>query len=167
MKEQMKKQIKNKDFVQLYRGTIGPIINLAETNVTAFKLFMIIIGHMDGYNALCISNIALQELMGCSKNTVIRTIKYLREQGWIFVHKVGTSNVYVTNPELVWTSYSTQKAYCKFPANVMLTPTENSDYLNNPKAVNRFKQIDSDYIKECAKNKEYMEKLGEQINANL
>lgn len=163
----MQEDMKNKDFVQVYWSTIGTITVLAEKNIKAFKLFMLIMNNMDGYNALCVSNLALQEMPQCSRCTVIRATKYLKEQGLIYTYKLGTSNVYVMNPEVVWTSYSNQKAYCKFPANVLLVMTENNIYLEHPKALNKLKQVDTAHVQNSARNKKELKKIGEQMNANL
>lgn len=163
----MKEELKNKDFVQVYRPTIGAITAVAEKNIKAFKLFMLIMSNMDVYNALVVSNVTLQEMMQCSRCTVIRATKYLKEQGLISTYKSGTTNVYVINPDVVWTSYSTQKAYCRFPANVLLTATENNIYLENPKALNSLKQVDTMYVQKSVRQKRELEKLGEELNANL
>lgn len=163
----METEKKNKDFIQLYRDAIDSLIEIEKKSSKAFELLMLIVKHMDGYNALCISNVALQEMMQCSKCTVTRAVNVLKENGMIAVLKVGTSNVYVCNPELTWTSYANQKAYCKFPANIMLTSTENHDYLENPKAVNFYKQIDNNYVQAYGKKRKELKQLGEGRNVDL
>ena len=105
---------KNKDFIQIYRDHVDDIARLAGENYTAYKLLLLLCKHMDGTNALCVSNNALQELLDCCKNTVIRAVKYLKDNGWICVLKSGTSNVYIVNPDVAWTSYGNQKQYCQF-----------------------------------------------------
>lgn len=155
--EVMKEEQKNKDFIQIYRSHIDDITRLAGENYTAFKVFQLLCKHMDGSNALCVSRIALAELLDVTEKTIGRAIKYLKNNGWLCVLKSGTSNVYIVNPDVVWTSYGNQKAYCKFNANVLLSSSENAEYLNNPKAMNHFKSIDQDFIKSVQEKMEAFE----------
>lgn len=161
----MTEEQKNRDFIQLYRDHVDNIATLAGENYTAYKLLMLLIKHMDGTNALCVSNNALQELLACGKATVCRSIKYLKDNGWICVLKSGTSNVYIVNPDIAWTSYGNQKQYCKFQSNILLSSTENAEYLNNAKATTHFKTIDSDFMKSVQANKERFDKECETIKA--
>ena len=154
----MTEEQKNKDFIQLYRNHIDDIAMLARGNGRAYDLFLLLIKHMDGTNALCVSNKALQEILGCSKPTVCKAVNFLRDNGWICVLKSGTSNVYIVNPDVAWTSYGNQKQYCQFQASVLLSSSENAEYLNNPKATTHFKTVDSEFIKSVQANRERYEK---------
>lgn len=143
----MTEEQKNKNFIQLYRNHVDDITNLALENSTAFKILMLLIKHMDGNNALCVSMVSLGEILHISRQAISKNIKYLKDNGWVCVLKNGTSNVYIVNPDIVWTSYSNQKNYCKFQANVLLSGTENAEYLHNPEAFTKFKTIDTEFIK--------------------
>ena len=79
--------------------------------------------------------------------------------------KSGTSNVYIVNPDVAWTSYGNQKQYCKFQANVLLSSSENAEYLNNPKATTHFKTVDSEFMKSVQANRERYEKECEILKA--
>lgn len=149
----MNEEQKNKDFIQLYRNHIDDITKLAREQPKAYDLFMLLIKHMDGTNALCVSNLVLQELLCCSKVTVCRAIKYLKDNGWICILKSGTSNVYIVNPDIVWTSYANQKEYCKFTGTILLSGSENAEYLNNSKAFTHFKTINNEFIKSVQNKK--------------
>ena len=161
----MTEEQKDRDFVKVFRNHIDDIAKLARENGKAYDLFMLLIKHMDGTNALCVSNKALQELLNCSKPTVCKAVKYLKDNGWVCVLKNGTSNVYIVNPDVAWTSYGNQKQYCKFQANVLLSSTENAEYLNNPKAIDHFKTVNQDFIKSVQANKERFEKECEVLKA--
>ena len=163
MKEQKTKQEhKNKDFIQFYRKNIDIISELA-SNKKALDLFILLCKHMDGTNALCVSNIVLAELMETTTRTIQRAVKYLKDKGYVCVLKSGTSNVYIVNPDIAWTSYGNQKKYCKFQSNVLLSSTENNEILNNPKAMTRFKTIDSSFIKSAQERKEQFENEAKRI----
>ena len=161
----MTEEQKNRDFIQLYRDHVDDVAKLARENPRAYDLFMLLIKHMDGTNALCVSNGALQELLECGKATVCRAVKHLKDNGWVCVLKSGTSNVYIVNPEVAWTSYGNQKQYCQFTSSVLLSSTENAEYLNNPKATTHFKTIDSEFMKSVQANRERYEKECEILKA--
>lgn len=143
----MTEEKKNKDFVQVYRSYIDELTKLALEQPKSYKLLMLLIKHMDGTNSLIVSNVVLQELLGLSRATVCRSVKYLKENGWIDVLKSGTTNVYVVNPNVAWTSYANQKEYCKFNSSVLLSATENAEFLKNRDATNHYKTIDTEFIK--------------------
>lgn len=161
-KQPLTEEQKNRNFIQLYRNHLDDITRLAGENYTAFKLFQLICKHMDGTNALAVSNVALSELLGITTRTVQRAVKYLKDNGWICVLKSGTSNVYIVNPDVAWTSYDNQKQYCRFQATVLLSSSENNEYLKNRDASSHFKTIDTDFVKKIAdQNKEFHQKAEE------
>ena len=50
--------------------------------------------------------------------------QFLTENGFIYIKKSGTANVYLLNPEIMWKSWSNNMKYCEFPANVIITESE-------------------------------------------
>ena len=165
MDEQAKKDRdqKNADFIQFYRRSLDFVADLS-THPAALRLFMFIVKHMDGSNALCVSMNALQECLGISRQSISTSIKYLKDNGYLCVFKSGTSNVYVINPDIAWTSYGYQKQYCKFNATVFLAGTENAEYLNNPKAFEKVKTVSEDFIKTVQNNHREQEQFAEHLN---
>ena len=148
---------KNKNFVQLNRDFMMDIAILGKDNPNALSVFMFISQNMDGNNALCVSMKALEEALNLSRSTLSRAVKYLKEKGWLCVLKTGTSNVYIINPEIEWTSWANQKKYCKFQTNIIVTPSENPDFLKNPKASIRYKHIDDSFIQGIKAKKQAFE----------
>lgn len=59
--------------------------------------------------------------------TVARCVKYLKDHGFLYVYKTGTSNVYVANKNLVWNSWGNNVEYCEFPANIILSASEQEE----------------------------------------
>lgn len=155
----------NQDFVMYFRPFLDDLARLAGENYTAYRLFQLLCKHMDGTNALVISMVALSEIMGLSRQTISKAVHYLSDNGWICVYKSGTSNVYVVNPDVAWTSYADQKASCKFKANVILSGTENADFLKNPNAATHYKTINDEFIQAVKANKESFEQDVERIKA--
>lgn len=142
----MENQDKNKDFVQFYRAFMDDVTQLGTDSPVAFKLFMFITKHMDNNNALCVSMKALEEMLGYSRQTLSKAVKYLKENGWLCVLKSGTTNIYIINPQIVWTSYDNQKQYCKFQTNVIVSPSENAEYMKNKKASFKCKHVSDEFI---------------------
>lgn len=161
----MTEEQKNRDFIQLYRDHIDDVAKLARDNGKAYDLFMLLVKHMDGTNALAVSNIALSELLQVTTRTVQQAVKYLKDNGWVCVLKSGTSNVYIVNPDVAWTSYGNQKQYCKFQANVLLSSSENAEYLKNPNATTHFKTVDNEFMKSVQEKQKQFEKEYEMFKA--
>ena len=76
---------------------------------------------MDKYNAVVCSYKVFQEALGIGQATVARSVKYLKDNGFLYIYKSGTSNVYVANKNLVWNSWGNNQEYCEFPANIVLS----------------------------------------------
>lgn len=138
----------NKDFVMYYRNFLDEVTKMAGENYMAFKLFQFLCKNMDGGNALVISMNALSEIMNVSTKTIQRAVKYLKDNGWICVLKSGTSNVYIVNPDVAWTSYADQKSSCRFQASVVLSGSENAEFLKNSKATTHYKTVDIDFMQD-------------------
>ena len=128
MADEIKQHEKNGNFVQFYRDNMQAVSKLAGKNPTAFQIFMFICEHMDGYNALMASYQVFMDYTDKSKDTIRKAIKYLYDNGFVDILKSGTSNVYVINQAIAWTSYGNQKQYCKFNGNILISASENKDY---------------------------------------
>ena len=115
------------DFIQLNNNKIGSLIDLVDKNPQAMKVLLFVMQNMDGYNALVCSYAVLEERFGISHATVWRHVKYLKEHGYIYAQKTGSSNIYILSPELGWKSYGSNLKYCKFPANVILSYNEQKE----------------------------------------
>lgn len=142
----------NKDFIMLYRTHIDDITRLAGEHYTAYRVLQFLIRWMDGTNALVISMQAMSDILGLSRQTISKAVAYLKDEGWICVMKSGTSNVYIVNPEVAWTSYADQKSLCNFNASVLLSSSENAEYLKNSKATTHYRTIDKSFMDTVRKN---------------
>lgn len=138
----------NADFVMLYRRFIQQLAGLGTQDAQALRVLLFLIRHMDTKNALAVPMSLMSEMLGVTRQTVSAKIKFLSDNGWISIYKLGRANVYVVNPELVWTSYADQKAYCKFDAAVMLSSDDNWQ-LRKPDKV-ALRHIDRDVLKTLA-----------------
>lgn len=114
-------------FYQVNKDHSEDLIWLLNKNTNAYKILLFLLDHMDKYNAVMCSYVVIQEALGMSRATASRAIKLLKEHGFIAILKSGTSNVYVTNPELAWNSWGNNTKYCEFPANVLLSASEQEE----------------------------------------
>ena len=123
--EEMKK---NSNFVMMYRDHMPEIRWLISKNGNAANILNFIMEHMDYRNALMCSYQVMMDYFKLSKDTIRRCIKLLYDNGFIDILKSGTSNVYVINQEIAWTSWDNQKKYCQFDGKILISAKENEDY---------------------------------------
>lgn len=114
-------------FYQVNKDNSDYLRSCLKENPKALEVLFFIFDHMDKYNAVVCSYKVFQEALGMAQATVARSIKYLKEHGFIYVYKTGTSNVYVANKDLVWNSWGNNVKYCEFPANIMLSASEQEE----------------------------------------
>lgn len=163
IKVEQQRNKENRDFVMYFRPFMDELTKMAGENYTAYKLFQFFCKNMDGTNALVVSMNALSEIMQLSRQTISKAIKYLSDNGWVCVMKTGTTNVYIVNPEVAWTSYADQKATCNFKANVILCGSENAEYLKNPKATTHYKTVSNEFMQAVKAHKEDNQQIKEQL----
>lgn len=119
---------KNGNFVQVSRQPgLQALTRLSKENPAALQLFLFITEHMDGRNALAVSRYTIAELTEKSLSTIDRSIKYLKQNGYLTVLKIGSANAYVLNSDIVWSSYANQRKYCKFEGTLMLGEYDNKE----------------------------------------
>lgn len=115
------------NFYQVNRDNSEYLRSCLDENPKALKLLFFIFDHMDNYNAVMCSYQVFQEALGMSSRTVSRCVKYLKDNGFLYVYKSGSSNVYVANKNLVWNSWGNNVEYCEFPANILLSKSEQEE----------------------------------------
>ena len=115
------------NFYQVNKDSSNYLRSCLKENPRALELLLFIFDHMDKYNAVVCSYKVFQEALGVGQATVARAIKYLKDNGFLYVYKSGSSNVYVANNDLVWNSWGTNLEYCEFPANIVLSKSEQEE----------------------------------------
>ena len=114
-------------FYQVNKANSDFLRSCLRENPRALEMLLFIFDHMDKYNAVVCSYKVFQEALGIGPRTITRCISYLKEHGFIAVLKSGSSNVYVANDDLVWNSWGNNRQYCQFPANVVLSRSEQNE----------------------------------------
>lgn len=126
--EEKEKAKKNSNFVMMYRDHMPELRWLMKKSGIASGILNFIMEHMDTKNALLCSYAVFEDYFEVSRTTIYRALKLLEDNGFVDVLKSGTSNVYVVNENIAWTSWESQKKYCKFEGNILISATENKDY---------------------------------------
>lgn len=114
-------------FYQINKDNSEYLRSCLKENPKALELLFFVFDHMDKYNAVVCSYKVFQEALGMSKATIQRSVAYLKEHGFLYVYKTGSSNVYVANKDLVWNSWGNNVEYCEFPANIILSASEQEE----------------------------------------
>ena len=114
-------------FYQVNKEHSEDLMWLLNKNPNAYKILLFLCDHMDKYNAVMCSYQVFQEYFSIGRTTASNAIKLLKEYGFIYIYKSGTSNVYVANPDLVWNSWGNNMQYCEFPANIILSASEQEE----------------------------------------
>lgn len=128
---------KNKNFVQMKRESMPELRWLMMKSATASAILNFIMEHMDYNNALCCPQQVLMDYFNVSRPTVARAIRVLKENRFIYIQKIGTSNVYIVNPEVAWTSYGDKECFCKFKGEMLICKKTTKDYTYK----NRFDKV--------------------------
>ncbi|MDR3668864.1 MAG: replication/maintenance protein RepL [Ignavibacteriaceae bacterium] len=138
--EEREEQKKNGNFVMMYRDHMPEVRWLMKKSGIASSILNFIMEHMDSKNALICSQQVFIDYFEISRPTVARAIKLLYDNGFIDILKSGTSNVYIVNKEIAWTSWNNQKEYCQFNGNILISKSENKDYYYRNQ-YDRFKEL--------------------------
>ncbi len=132
--EKGKKNSPYQRWTQFNNEHTAELISLTLKYPKAHAILYFLIDQMDKYNAVICSNKVIEDALHISRATIARNIKTLKDLGFIAIFKSGSSNVYAINDKVYWKSWSNNKRYSKFPANVVLSLSEqDSDYRSKVK----------------------------------
>lgn len=112
------------NFYQFNRKHSKEMIWLAKNHPKAQAILLFLLDQMDNYNAIVCSYKVFQEALDISESTAKRAVKILKEANFITVYKTGTTNVYVVNKTLAWSSWGTNYKYAKFDAKIIISENE-------------------------------------------
>lgn len=113
------------------------LIALAKCSPNAHALLYFLVDQMDSYNALVCSNTVIAEVLEVSPSTVSRLIRILSDRGFIAVYRTGRGNVFAINDSVFWKSWGNKIKFSKFPANVILSSTEQKQYKKSVEPMQR------------------------------
>jgi len=111
------------DFVQITRGYLSDMRALADKSPVAVKVLLFLTERMTRQNAIVVSQNTLAEILKCSRVSVSRAVNLLRDQNWIQLVKIGSTNGYLVNSRVAWRTHQ-NKRYGHFSADVVVSETE-------------------------------------------
>lgn len=131
-----KKSTAYSDFTQLNDKQIPNINKLIKLSPIAARIFMFILEHMDNCNAVICSSMVLAEALDCSVSAISKSLKVLKDNGFVKIAKSGSTNVFYLNAEIAWHSYGKNRKYAQFNnASVIFSKSEqNTHYTHDIKA---------------------------------
>lgn len=129
---------KNQNFFMIYKTKEGSakLRQLINESPCAGVLFMFLAEHADRTNAIVASGKALAQLLNYSESTISRSIKILTattekdgkpKMPFLECIKSGVSNVFILNPNIVWSAWKTGKDYCLFGNAKVLVSSDEQD----------------------------------------
>ena len=129
------KERKNSNFYMFYKTkeSSAKVRSLIKKNAVAAMLFMFLAEQADRNNAVVASGKALASLLEVSEATISRALKVLTEKketgepSYLEIVKSGGTNVFILNPEIVWSAWRTGKDYCLFGNAKVLLSTDEQD----------------------------------------
>ena len=113
-----------KSFTQFNNEHTTEMMYLSKNYPQAMSFLWFLVDQMDGTNALVASQQTLAEIHGVSRRTIINWTNPLRDLGFIAVLKSGGTTVYTVTDKVFWKSWGSNVKYSQFPANVILSETE-------------------------------------------
>lgn len=119
---------KNLNFVQWDKRVMKQYRILLKKSALAAQILSLFTEYMDKNNAIVISYLTLEELIGYSRPTLSKAIKVLKEDNWIQVLKSGNANVYIVNSAAFWQTWANKKEYSKFHATVIISESEQKKF---------------------------------------
>ena len=123
---ELPKVTKNPPFFQFYKGASFDFMKeKMNENPKAMNVWFELVTLMDNQGAVMISQPALADFFGVTRQTVNTWIRWLDENELISIFKIGTANVYAINASIVSDRLVTQKQeFALFNARVVAEKKE-------------------------------------------
>lgn len=125
---------KNDNFYMVFKTKEGSekLRNLIKISGPATQIFLFLAEQSDRTNAVVASGKALAQALNLSEATVSRALKVLskandNEEPYLEILKSGGTNIFVLNPNIVWSAWKTGKDYCMFGNAKVLVSTSEQD----------------------------------------
>jgi DNA-binding MarR family transcriptional regulator len=96
-------------------------------SVKHHHLMMYFMVKMNKTNAVCVSQAVLCKVLGCARQTLVNAIKWLEENRYINIYKVGVSNVYVINSDVGWKTTRNKREFAIFNATMVVDMDEQNE----------------------------------------
>jgi hypothetical protein len=115
-------------FVKVYKPGWDRIRSLMQMKggPTVGKLWLWLQDHVGHDNAIVVPVELLARELGVDRRSVSRAAATLQDGGALVIAKLGSSNVYILNPQETFRSYEDHKRFCGFSARAIVGFAENA-----------------------------------------
>jgi hypothetical protein len=110
-------------WLQIEKKAAAELQRLAMKSPAATGTLMYMVNHMSRSNALVVSQKAIAEEIGTTRETVNKAIRYLADHNFIQIIKAGGNSVYVVNSRVAWQGDRGAR-YAAFGADVIAIESE-------------------------------------------
>lgn len=117
----------NNPFFQFYKHNFKLIRWMTKENPRALEIFLWLVEHMDGKNAIVISQPALAQALKIHRSTIHRSITFLRKHECIAILKSGNTNIYAINADIVWQNTHENKKFALFDTKIYISWDEQDE----------------------------------------
>lgn len=126
-------ELKNTNFHQLSDNHVVNIAHLIRANAKAAELLFFLVKEKGvNTNAVVCSYELLMERMCVSRSTVSKAVKYLKDNNWIDIVRIGNASAYCVNERVFWKSDYDSRKYAYFSATVIARGSEQPKGYNLP-----------------------------------
>lgn len=113
-------------WLQFEKKAIGELQKLSMKSPAAMGALMYLVNHMSRSNALVVSQAAIAEGIGATRQTVNGAIRYLAQHNFIQIVKAGGATVYVVNSRVAWQGERGAR-FAAFGADVIAIESEQAE----------------------------------------
>lgn len=117
---------KGMGWLQIEKKAAREMQQLAMKSPVAMGTLMYMVNNMSKSNALVVSQKAIADELGATREGVNRAIKLLNEHSFIQVIKVGSASVYVVNSKVAWQGNRGER-FANFHADIRAVESEQID----------------------------------------
>lgn len=132
-KKQEARENANPKFIQVNKANLPAIAFLSAENGLAAGIYFFLSERMTAHNAVACSYTVFQEYFGASRTSVYNAVKLLKEKQFFKIAKMGNTNVYYLNDQIVWQKGAKEREYAEFSATVVLSKSEQEKHDNAKK----------------------------------
>lgn len=145
--KQEKIKNKNNNFVQLNKSNLPAVAFLSSENGLAAGIYFFLTERMTNHNAVACSYQVLQEYFNASKTSVYNAIKLLKEKKFFEISKMGNTNVYHLNSEIVWQKGYSDREFAEFSATIVLSKEEQEKHKKAKKDLKKINFLSNEKTK--------------------
>jgi len=113
-------------FAMVEKQALANLDELIQVDPHAARLIVSLIRLLEahGGNVVVISNKAIEELLGVSRSTAMRSLRLLKEGNWVQRIRIGGANALAINNAVAWVGPRGAMAHAAFTATVVASRSE-------------------------------------------